>query len=109
MLGRKTIKQNNISLKCFRFFSNLETGESLRGFVSYNLYATSPKPQLFSASFSAPATVAKPQAIVDFRGGWPKERFLTPGNVSSYAAPIGLEIISGSEEFVTDTCSAVEL
>ena len=29
LLGRKTIKQNNISLKCFRFFSNLETGESL--------------------------------------------------------------------------------
>ena len=37
LLGRKTIKQNNISLKCFRFFSNLETGESLKGFVvSYN-------------------------------------------------------------------------
>ena len=54
LLGRKTIKQNNISLKCFRFFSNLETGESLRGFVSYNLYATmSPDPQLVSASFSA--------------------------------------------------------
>jgi hypothetical protein len=48
MLGRKTVKQNNISLKCFRFFSNLETGESLRGFVSYSLYAT----------FSAPAAVA---------------------------------------------------
>ena len=46
LLGRKKIKQNNISisLKCFRFFSNLETGESLRGFVSYNLYATSPNP-----------------------------------------------------------------
>ena len=69
LLGRKTIKQNNISLKCFRFFSDLETGESLRSFVSYDLYATSPKPQLCSASFSAPAAVAKPQAIVDFRGG----------------------------------------
>jgi hypothetical protein len=83
LLGRKTIKQNNISLKCFRFFSNLETGDSLRGFVLYNLYATSPKSQLCSASFSAPAAVAKPQAIVDFRcgeetepsSGWP---FLTP-------------------------------
>jgi hypothetical protein len=60
LLGRKPIKQNKISLKCFRFFSNLETGESLRGFVSCNLYATSPKPQLCSASFSAPAAVAKP-------------------------------------------------
>ena len=29
LLGHKTIKKNNISLKCFRFFSNLETGESL--------------------------------------------------------------------------------
>jgi hypothetical protein len=37
LLGRKTIKQNSISLKCFRFLSNLETGESLfRGFVPYN-------------------------------------------------------------------------
>ena len=44
-LCRKTIKQNNVSLKCFRFVSNLETGESLRGFVSYNLYATSPTPR----------------------------------------------------------------
>jgi hypothetical protein len=69
LLGRKTIKQNNVSLKCFRFFSNPETGETLRGFVSCNLYATSPKPQLCSASFSAPTAVAKPQAIVDFRGG----------------------------------------
>ncbi len=50
------------------------------------MYATSPKPQLCSASFSAPAAVAKLHAIVDFRGGeetepasgWPKERFLTP-------------------------------
>ena len=25
LLGRKTIKNHNISLKCFRFFSNLET------------------------------------------------------------------------------------
>jgi hypothetical protein len=63
-----TIKQNNISLKRFRFFSNLETGESLRGFVSYNLYATSLKSHLCSASFSAPTAVAKPQATVDFRG-----------------------------------------
>jgi hypothetical protein len=136
LLGRKTIKQNNISLKCFRSFSNLETSESLRRFVSYNLYATSPKFQLCSASFSAPAAVAKPH----FRGGeetepasgWPKEeRFLTPepdedfvdpadeykmsweednmpllDNASSYAASIGLEI-SGSEEFVTDTCAPV--
>jgi hypothetical protein len=69
LLGRKTIKQNNISLKRFRFFSNPKTGESLRGFVSCNFYVTSPKPQLCSASFSAPAVVAKPQAIVDFRGG----------------------------------------
>jgi hypothetical protein len=68
-LGRKTIKKNNISLKCFRFFSNLETGESLRGFVSYSLYAKSPKSYLCSASFSAPTAVAKPQVIVDFRGG----------------------------------------
>jgi hypothetical protein len=29
------------------------------------------------------------------------------GNVSSYATPIGLEIISGSEEFVTDACALV--
>jgi hypothetical protein len=57
-----------------RFFSNLETGESLRGFVSYNFYATSPKSQLCSASFNAPAAVAKPQAIVDFRGGEETER-----------------------------------
>ena len=69
LLGSKAIKQNNISLKCFRFFSNLETGESLRGFVSYSLYAKSPKSHLCSASFSAPTAVAKPQAIVDFRGG----------------------------------------
>ncbi len=38
------IKQNIISLKGFRFFSNLETGETLRGFVAYNLYATGPNP-----------------------------------------------------------------
>jgi hypothetical protein len=95
LLGRKPIKQNKISLKCFRFFSNLEIGESLRGFVSYNLYATSPKPQLCSASFSAPAAVAKPQAIVDFRGGeetkpangWPKERFLTPEPDEDFVDP----------------------
>ena len=60
LLGRKTVKQNNTSLKYFCFFSKLETGESLRGFVSYNLYAISPKPKLCSASFSAPAAVAKP-------------------------------------------------
>jgi hypothetical protein len=85
LLGRKTVKQNNISLKCFRFFSNLETDESLRGFVSYNLYA----------SFSAPTAVAKPQAIVDFRGGeetepasgWPKERFLTPEPHEDFVDP----------------------
>jgi hypothetical protein len=95
LLGRKTIKQNNISLKCFRFFSNLETGELLRGFVSYNLYATSPKPQLCSASFSAPAAVAKPQAIIYFRGGeetepaggWPKESFLTPEPDEDFVDP----------------------
>jgi hypothetical protein len=95
LLGSKTIKQNNISLKCFRFFSNLETGELLRGFVSYNLYATSPKSHLCSASFSAPAAVAKPQAIVDFRGGeeiepasgWPKERFLTPEPDKDFVDP----------------------
>ncbi len=86
LLGRKTIKKHNISLKCFHFFSNLETGESLRGFVSYNLYTTGPKPQLCSASFSAPTAVAKRQATVDSQGceetepasGWPKDRFLTP-------------------------------
>ena len=95
LLGRKTIKQNNISLKCFRFFSNLETDESLRGFVSYNLYATGPKSHLCSASFSAPTAVAKPQAIVDFRGGeetepasgWPKERFLTPEPDEDFVDP----------------------
>ena len=80
------IKQNIIFLKCVRFFSNPETGATLRGFVSYNLYATSLKSHLCSASFSALTAVAKPQAIVDFRGGeetepasgWPTERFLTP-------------------------------
>jgi hypothetical protein len=96
LLGRKTIKQNNLSLKCFRFFSNLETGESLRSFVSYNLYyATSPKSHLCSASFSAPTAVAKPQAIVDFRGGeetepasgWPKERFLSPEPDEDFVDP----------------------
>ncbi len=94
-LGRKTIKQKIVSLKCFRFFSNLETGESLRGFVSYNLYATSSKSHLCSVSFSAPTAVAKPQAIVDFRGGeetepasgWPKERFLTPEPVEDFVEP----------------------
>jgi hypothetical protein len=91
LLGRKTIKQNNIYLKCFRFFSNPETGETLRVFVSYNL-STSP---LCSASFSAPAAVAKPQAIVDFQGGeetepasgWPKERFLTPEPDEDFVDP----------------------
>jgi hypothetical protein len=65
-------------------FSNPESGETLRGFVTYNLYATSPKFHLCSASFSAPTAVAKPQAIVDLRGGeetepasgWPTERFI---------------------------------
>jgi hypothetical protein len=73
----------------------METGESLRGFVSYNLYATSLKPQLCSASFSAPAAVAKPQAIVDFRVGeetepadkWPKDRFLTPEPDEDFVDP----------------------
>ena len=59
------------------------------------MYATSPKPQLCSASFSAPAAVAKPQAIVDFRGGeeaepaseWPKERFLTPEPDEDFVDP----------------------
>jgi hypothetical protein len=128
LLGRKTTKQNNISLKCFRAFSNL--------------YSTSPKSQLCSASFSAPAAVAKPHfrsgEETEPASGWPKERFLTLepdedfvdpadeykmpweednmpflegvssklGNASSYAASIGLEI-SGSEEFVTDTCALV--
>jgi hypothetical protein len=96
LLGRKTIKKNKISLKCFRFFSNLETGESLmRGFVSYNLYAMGPKSHLCSASFSAPTAVAKPQAIVDFQGGeetepasgWPKERFLTPEPDEDFVDP----------------------
>ena len=137
LLGRKTIKQNNISLKCFRFFSNLETGELLRGFVSYNLYATSPKPQLCSASFSAPAAVAKPQAIVDFRcgeetepsSGWPfltpepDEDFVDPADeykmpweedmplpegVSSNMGNASIGLeISGPREFVTDACALV--
>ncbi len=91
LLGRKTIKQNKISLKCFHFFSNLETCESLSGFVSYNLYATSPKSHLCSATFNAPAAVAKPQAIVDCRGGKeterPKERFLTPEPDEDFVDP----------------------
>jgi hypothetical protein len=66
-----------------------------RGFVSYNLYATSPKSHLCSASFSAPSAVAKPQAIVDFQGGeetepasgWPKERFLTPEPDEDFVDP----------------------
>jgi hypothetical protein len=90
LLGRKTINQNNISLKCFRFFS-------LRGFVSYNLYATSPKSHLCSALFSAPTVVAKPQAIVDFRGGeetepasgWPKRTILDPGARRRFRGPGG--------------------
>jgi hypothetical protein len=94
-LGRKTIKKHNISLKCFRFFSNLETGETLRGFVSYNLYATGPKPQLCNASFSAYTAVVKPQATVDSQGceepepasGWPKERFLTPEPDEDFVDP----------------------
>ena len=85
LLGRKTIKQHNISLKCFRFFSNLETGESLRGFVSYNLYATVHKPQLCSSSMAATAA-AKPQATIVVQGGVatkyagtrPKSDFLSP-------------------------------
>ena len=89
-------KQNNISLKCFRFFSNPETGETLRGFVSYNLYATSPKSHLCSASsFSAPTAVAKPQGIVDWGGeetepasGWPTERFLTPEPDEDFVDPV---------------------
>jgi hypothetical protein len=89
------IKQNIISLKCFRFFSNLETGESLRGFVAYNLYATGLKPQLCSASFSAYTAVAKPQATVDSQGceetgpasGWPKERFLIPEPDEDFVDP----------------------
>jgi hypothetical protein len=59
------------------------------------LYATSPKPQLCSAAFSAPAAVAKPQAIVDFQGGeetepasgCPKERFLTPEPEEDFVDP----------------------
>ena len=85
LLGRKTIKQHNISLKCFRFFSNLETGESLAGFVSYNLYATVHKPQLCSSSLAATAA-AKPQATIVVQGGdatkyagtRPKSDFLSP-------------------------------
>ena len=68
LLGRKTIKENNISLKCFRFFSNLETCESLRGFVSCNLYATVHKPHLCSA-LSAHTAAAKPQATMVFQNG----------------------------------------
>ncbi len=95
LLSYKTNKQNNISLKCFRFFSNPETGETLRGFVSYSLYATSAKSHLSSASFSAHTAVAKPQAIVDFRGGeetepasgWPTERFFTPEPEGDFVDP----------------------
>ncbi len=59
------------------------------------MYATSPKFHLCSASISAPAAVAKPQAVVDFRGGeetepvsgWPKERFLTPEPDEDFVDP----------------------
>jgi hypothetical protein len=107
LLGRKTIKKHNISLKCFRFFSNLETGESLRGFVSYNLYATGSKPQLCSASFSAPTAVAKPQATVNSQGceetepasGWPKERFLTPEPDEDFVDPADEYKMPWEEDF----------
>ena len=52
-------------------------------------------PTMDDESFSAPTAVAKPQAIVDFRGGeetepasgWPKERFLTPEPVEDSVDP----------------------
>ena len=94
LLGRKTIKENNISLKCFRFFSNLETGESLRGFVSYNLYATVHKPHLCSVSLTATAA-AKPQATVvvqngdatKYAGTRPKSDFLSPEPDEDFVDP----------------------
>jgi hypothetical protein len=59
------------------------------------LYATSPKSHLCSTSFSAPAAVAKPQAIVDFQGGeetepasgWLKKDFLTPEPDEDFVDP----------------------
>eukprot|EP01034_Spumella_vulgaris_P034740 gene34740-42849_t len=61
------------------------TGESLAGFVSYNLYATVHKPQLCSSSMAATAA-AKPQATIVVQGGdatkyagtRPKSDFLSP-------------------------------
>ena len=96
LLGRKTIKEHNISLKCFRFFSNLETGASLRGFVSYNLYATVYKPQLCNASTTVTAA-AKPQATMVVRNGGvaryaetetrPKSDFLSPEPDEDFVDP----------------------
>ena len=94
LLGRETIKEHNISLKCFRFFSNLETGETLAGFVSYNLYATVPKPHLCSSSLAATAA-AKPQATIVIRGGegklheevLSKSDFLTPEPDEDFVDP----------------------
>jgi len=63
------IGRDNISLKCFCFFSKLETGETLAGFVSYTfLYATVHKPHLCSSSLAATAA-AKPQATIVIQGG----------------------------------------
>ncbi len=95
LIGRRTIKEQNISLKCFRYFSNLETGDTLRGFVSYNLYATVHKPQLCSSSMAATAA-AKPQATVVVQGGdrteyeeglLPKTLFLSPEPDEDFVDP----------------------
>ena len=96
LLGRKTIKEHNISLKCFRFFSNLETGESLRGFVSYNLYATVYKSQLCNASTTVTAAVKPKTTMVVQNGGIaryaetetrPKSDFLSPEPDEDFVDP----------------------
>ena len=99
LLSRKFIKENNISLKCLSYFSNLTSGAQLRDFVAHYTspygVATSSK---IPTSINSLAT-RQPSPPSDVRGGdlrfvsalssteRPKSDFLTPEPDEEYILP----------------------
>jgi hypothetical protein len=97
LLSRNFIKENNISLKCLSYFSNLKSGEQLRDFVAhYSSVTTAVK---IPTSMSSILATRQPSPPTDYQRGdlraisaplsaeLPKSDFLTPEPDEEYLLP----------------------
>jgi hypothetical protein len=105
ILGRDTILQNAISLKCFRYFTGMSSVEALLNHVRIPVFGMPSKPRFANATAERPRLMEHVSVILRRGQVFRKEDLLTPSPDEIFSDPKDEETPPWEEE-VPDTGTA---